>query len=90
MIQLLIMKIYLTIMNQPRPYRFHHIQSYLVLYIMLLKKNEISKFVVCVLFEMKEVINSKNNNNLNLDRLIKHLSKSKNTFTPLGKESRLV
>ena len=61
-----------------------------LLFNVIKNNNEISTFIADMLLEMKEVINYKNNHNLNLDRLIAHFSKFKNIFTPLEKKIRLV
>ena len=44
-----------------------------------------STLVVGMLLEMKKVIMSKHNNNLDLNKIITHFDNSKNTFTPLQK-----
>ena len=60
------------------------------LYNVMKTNNEITLFVVYMLLKIKGEINSKNNRNLNLDRMITRFSNFKNIVTPLEKESRLV
>ena len=43
-----------------------------------------------MLLEMKEVIISKQNKNLDINRMITHFSNFKNTFSPLEKATRLI
>ena len=52
-------------------------------YIMLWRKK--STLVVGMLLEMKMVIMSKHNKNLDLNQVITQFDNSKNTFTPLQK-----
>ena len=60
------------------------------LYSVIKTNNELSTFVVGMLLEMKEVIISKQNKNLDINRMITHFSNFKNTFSPLEKATRLI
>ena len=55
------------------------------LYNVMKNNKEIPIIVVGMLLERKEVIISKQNTNLHLNRIIKHFSNFKHTFTPLEK-----
>ena len=57
------------------------------LYCVMNNSKEISTFDVGILLEIKEIIMSKQNKNLDLNRLIIFFSNFKNTFTPLEKKS---
>ena len=60
------------------------------LYNVIKNNNGITALFVGMLLEMKDLINSKNNKQLNLDQMITHFSNYKNTFTPSEKENILV
>ena len=60
------------------------------LYSVIKTNNELSTFVVGMLLEMKEVIISKQNKNLDINRMITHFSNFKNTFSSLEKDTWLI
>ena len=60
------------------------------LYSVIKTNNELSTFVVGMLLEMKEVIISKQNKNLDINRMITHFSNFKNKFSSLEKDTWLI